>query len=78
MTALISPSILNCDFAHLADELNKIESADYAHIDIMDNHFVPNLALGLPIAEAVVKTSKVPCDAHLMIENPDRWAPVYG
>ena len=78
MTALISPSILNCDFAHLADELDKIESADFAHVDIMDNHFVPNLALGLPIAEAVVKTSKVPCDAHLMIENPDRWAPVYA
>ncbi|MFT0847130.1 ribulose-phosphate 3-epimerase [Actinomycetaceae bacterium L2_0104] len=78
MTALISPSILNCDFAHLADELDKIESADYAHIDIMDNHFVPNLALGLPIAEAAVNASKIPCDAHLMIENPDRWAPVYA
>ncbi len=78
MTALISPSILNCDFAHLADELEKIESADYAHIDIMDNHFVPNLALGLPIAEAAVNASRIPCDAHLMIENPDRWAPIYA
>lgn len=78
MTALISPSILNCDFAHLSDELDKISSADYAHIDIMDNHFVPNLALGLPIAEAAVNTSSIPCDAHLMIENPDRWAMAYA
>ena len=78
MTALISPSILNCDFSHLADELDKIASADFAHIDIMDNHFVPNLALGLPIAEAAVNTSSVPCDAHLMIEAPDRWAPAYA
>ncbi|MGO1591434.1 MAG: ribulose-phosphate 3-epimerase [Ancrocorticia sp.] len=78
MTALISPSILNCDFTHLADEMDKISSADYAHIDIMDNHFVPNLALGAPIAEAAIKASSVPCDAHLMIEQPDRWAPVYA
>lgn len=78
MTALISPSILNCDFGHLADEMDKIATADYAHIDIMDNHFVPNLALGLPIAEAAVANSSVPCDAHLMIEQPDRWAPAYA
>ncbi len=78
MTALISPSILNCDFAYFADELDKIKSADYVHVDIMDNHFVPNLALGLPIAETAVKAAKIPCDAHLMIENPDHWAPVYA
>lgn len=78
MSVVISPSILNCDFGHLADELVKISNADFAHVDIMDNHFVPNLALGLPLAEAAVKSSPIPVDAHLMIENPDRWAPVYA
>ena len=78
MSAIISPSILNCDFGHLADELAKISNADFAHVDIMDNHFVPNLALGLPLAEAAVKSSPIPVDAHLMIEDPDRWAPVYA
>ena len=78
MSAVISPSILNCDFGHLADELAKISNADFAHVDIMDNHFVPNLALGLPLAEAAVKSSPIPVDAHLMIEDPDRWAPVYA
>lgn len=75
---LISPSILNCDFGHLASELDKISNADYVHVDIMDNHFVPNLALGMPIFESAVKYSQLPIDAHLMIENPDTWAPVYA
>ena len=78
MSVVISPSILNCDFGHLADELAKISNADFAHVDIMDNHFVPNLALGLPLAEAAVKSSPIPVDAHLMSEDPDRWAPVYA
>ena len=78
MSVVISPSILNCDFGHLADELAKISNSDFAHVDIMDNHFVPNLALGLPLAEAAVKSSPIPVDAHLMIEDPDRWAPVYA
>ncbi|MFC2608530.1 MAG: ribulose-phosphate 3-epimerase [Peptidiphaga gingivicola] len=78
MSVVISPSILNCDFGRLADELAKISNADFAHVDIMDNHFVPNLALGLPLAEAAVKSSPIPVDAHLMIEDPDRWAPVYA
>ncbi len=78
MSVVISPSILNCDFGHLADELAKISNADYTHVDIMDNHFVPNLALGLPLAEAAVKYSPAPVDAHLMIENPDHWAPIYA
>ena len=78
MSVVISPSILNCDFGRLADELAKISNADFAHVDIMDNHFVPNLALGLSLAEAAVKSSPIPVDAHLMIEDPDRWAPVYA
>lgn len=78
MSVRISPSILTGDFAHLADELNKISSADWAHIDVMDGHFVPNLTLGVPVVESIVKASSIPVDAHLMIENPDRWAPCYA
>jgi ribulose-phosphate 3-epimerase len=74
----IAPSILSADFAALGDELHRIESADWAHVDVMDNHFVPNLTLGLPVVEALAKVSPIPIDAHLMIEDPDRWAPAYA
>lgn len=74
----ISPSILNCDFSDLRGELEKISNADWAHVDVMDNHFVPNLTMGVPIVESVVRASKLPIDCHLMIEGPDRWAPAYA
>ena len=74
----IHPSILSADFAHLADELQRISRADAAHVDVMDNHFVPNLTLGLPVVESLQKVSPVPLDMHLMIEDPDRWAPAYA
>jgi ribulose-phosphate 3-epimerase len=74
----ISPSILASDFGRLADELDRIKDADWAHVDVMDNHFVPNLTLGRPVVEALTKVSPIPVDCHLMIEDPDRWAPGYA
>ena len=78
MDVLISPSILASDFANLERELGRIASADYVHVDVMDNHFVPNLTLGLPVVERLVQVSPVPVDAHLMIADPDRWAPGFA
>ncbi len=78
MPALINPSILSADFANLERDLQAIKSADYAHVDVMDNHFVPNLTLGLPVFERLAQVAPVPLDAHLMIEDPDRWAPQFA
>jgi ribulose-phosphate 3-epimerase len=74
----IHPSILSSDFANLQAELNSIASADAAHIDVMDNHFVPNLTLGLPVVERIQQVSPIPLDVHLMITDADRWAPKYA
>ncbi|MDN5605838.1 ribulose-phosphate 3-epimerase [Rothia sp. HC945] len=74
----INPSILSADFSRLGEELRAISDADAAHIDVMDNHFVPNLTWGPPVVERLHEVSPVPFDVHLMIEDADRWAPRYA
>ncbi|WP_458114356.1 ribulose-phosphate 3-epimerase [Arthrobacter sp. R1-13] len=74
----INPSILSADFVNLEAELRRISNADAVHVDVMDNHFVPNLTIGLPVVQRIQAVSPVPLDAHLMINDPDRWAPAYA
>jgi len=75
---MIAPSILSADFARLADELASVPTSDWIHVDVMDNHFVPNLTLGLPVVKSLLKVTDIPIDCHLMIDDPDRWAIGYA
>ena len=77
MTVRITPSILNANLASLSDEVGRIPSADGLHIDVMDGHFVPNLVMGAPFVASLRPTTDLMFDVHLMIEDPDRWAPQY-
>ena len=74
----IHPSILSADFARLAEEIARVETSDAIHVDVMDNHFVPNLTMGLPVVKAIRAATTKPLDIHLMIEDADRWAPDYA
>jgi ribulose-phosphate 3-epimerase len=75
---MIAPSLLSADFARLGEESQRVADADWLHFDVMDAHFVPNLTFGLPVLEAVQAVSPVPLDCHLMIDDPERWAPGYA
>lgn len=76
---VIAPSILSADFARLADEISAISGvADWVHVDVMDNHFVPNLTIGQPVVAALRKATSLPFDCHLMITDPQRWAVGYA
>ncbi|RBP99330.1 ribulose-phosphate 3-epimerase [Bifidobacterium xylocopae] len=78
MNIQIAPSILSADFANLERDLKAIGTADMVHVDVMDHHFVPNLTLGEPVVERICQVSDLPVDVHLMIEDPDRWAPEFA
>jgi ribulose-phosphate 3-epimerase len=78
MPARINPSILAADFVNMERDLHRIAAADLVHVDVMDNHFVPNLTFGPQMVERIQAVSPVPLDVHLMIDDPDRWAPGYA
>ena len=72
---LVAPSLLACDFAELREEVRRVEhsGAQVLHLDIMDGHFVPNLSFGLPVVEAIRRSTDLPLDVHLMISEPGRY-----
>ncbi|MDH6180965.1 ribulose-phosphate 3-epimerase [Microbacteriaceae bacterium SG_E_30_P1] len=74
----INPSILAADFVNMQRDLERIATADYVHVDVMDNHFVPNLTFGPQMVGRIQDVSPIPLDVHLMIDDVDRWAPDYA
>lgn len=78
MSVRINPSILSADFVNMQHDLERIDRADFVHVDVMDNHFVPNLTFGPQMVERIQAVSPVPLDVHLMISDADRWAPGYA
>lgn len=78
MSIRIAPSILSADFANLERDISLVSDADLLHVDVMDGHFVPNLTIGLPVVKRIAQVSPLPIDVHLMIEDPDQWAPRYA
>lgn len=76
----VSPSILSADFANLESEFDTIADcgADWAHVDVMDGHFVPNITIGIPVVKSLKKISRIPLDVHLMISDPLKYAPEFA
>jgi ribulose-phosphate 3-epimerase len=75
----VVPSILSADFAHLAEQIAKVEAAGAAmlHIDVMDGHFVPNITIGPPVVKSIRKVTKLPLDVHLMITSPEDYVAAF-
>ena len=76
---LIAPSILSADFSRLAEEIRAVEKggADWIHVDVMDGHYVPNLTIGPVVLQSIRKVTRLPLDVHLMITDPDQYAPEF-
>ena len=76
----LAPSILSADFAHLAEQIQEATEGGgtVIHVDIMDGHFVPNITIGPPVVRSIRRTTRLPLDCHLMIENPDQYVPEFA
>src|ERR671919_576437 len=75
----IAPSILSSDFSRLKDEIQAVEAAgaDWLHVDVMDGHFVPNITIGPVVVKSIRRVTTIPLDVHLMITDPDKYAPEF-
>jgi ribulose-phosphate 3-epimerase len=75
----IAPSILSADFSRLKDEIQAVEAAgaNWLHVDVMDGHFVPNITIGPVVVDSIRKVTRIPLDVHLMITDPDKYAPEF-